>query len=121
MTLPSLCPVALIFEQPCPGCGMGRSLLACACGDLTAAFSWHPLGPPALLVALGYAALEYGAPRFAIVHSVRAAAYRIAPNRATLWWVALSLTLVVWVARFGGAWGGPVPVYSPLSRWLVGS
>lgn len=121
MTFPSLCPVALVFGQPCPGCGMGRSLIACACGDFSAAFRWHPLGPPALLAAIVYAALEYGAPRFAIVHSARAAICRVAPRRATWWWVVLTLTMAVWVARFGGAWGGPVPVYSPLKQWLAGS
>lgn len=121
MTLPSLCPVALLFGQPCPGCGMGRSLIACACGDLAAAFTWHPLGPPALFFAVVLAALEYGAPRLSAVRSLRATIYRRMPKQATLWWTLLAVVLVVWLARFGGALGGPVPVHSPFSQWLVGS
>lgn len=112
----SLCPFALVFGQPCPGCGMGRALWACCNGELTTAFALHPLGPvvfatvcvvgPAWLVRrtqLGARALNKLLP--------------LTPSptiRGWFWQALLALTLGVWVARFGGALGGPIAVHSPL-------
>jgi len=109
---PSFCPAALFFGVPCPGCGLTRATLAMLRGDLGAALHFHPLSP--LLVPLFFAALAK-----VLVDYVRGPGRALPPPR---WWtgraatVAFSALLVlvvgVWVARFGGALGGPVPVES---------
>lgn len=112
------CPVAELFGVPCPGCGLTRAALALAVGDLERALGLHPLSPLVLpwfaLVAAGAlvrgtarrAGLEPGAaPRW--VDGVARALERAAP-------LLLVLLVGVWVARFFGAFGGPVPVTSHL-------
>jgi hypothetical protein len=48
-----LCLFQVATGRPCPGCGMTRSILALAKGDLALSFRMHPLGVAlaALLVA----------------------------------------------------------------------
>lgn len=45
------CFSALIFDRPCPGCGLTTSWVALLHGDLNAAFHAHALGP---LLYLGF-------------------------------------------------------------------
>lgn len=45
LALPSLCPFHNLTGLPCPGCGLTRSFVCCAHGQITAAFAYHPLGP----------------------------------------------------------------------------
>lgn len=39
------CPSVLLFDRPCPGCGLTTSWTALLHGQIGAAFSAHPLGP----------------------------------------------------------------------------
>lgn len=39
------CPSALLFDRPCPGCGLTTSFTALLHGQWGLAFSAHPLGP----------------------------------------------------------------------------
>ncbi len=39
------CPSVLLFNRPCPGCGLTTSWTAFVHGDLAFAFHAHPLGP----------------------------------------------------------------------------
>src|SRR5438270_12571671 len=39
------CPSVLLFNRPCPGCGLTTSFTAFIHGDLASAFHAHPLGP----------------------------------------------------------------------------
>jgi hypothetical protein len=39
------CPSVLLFNRPCPGCGLTTSFTRLLHGDLTGAFDAHPLGP----------------------------------------------------------------------------
>lgn len=39
------CPSVLIFNRPCPGCGLTTSWTAFIHGDFAMAFHAHPLGP----------------------------------------------------------------------------
>jgi hypothetical protein len=56
------CPSVLLFDRPCPGCGLTTSWTALLHGDVGAAFHAHPLGPllylaftvSALLSAYGF-------------------------------------------------------------------
>ena len=44
-----LCPCFLIFEVPCPACGLTRSVTALLHGQLGMSFAMHPLGSVALI------------------------------------------------------------------------
>lgn len=110
---PPVCPTALFFGIPCPGCGLTRATLALLHGDVGTALRLHPLVfvlTPVFAYALGASLLDYvrGGPA--------------APARLTTWFsqrtrygAALALLVValgVWGARFAGYFGGPVPVES---------
>jgi hypothetical protein len=47
---PPLCPFRLLTGIPCPGCGMGHSLVFALRGNFPGSFRSHPLGLPLLLV-----------------------------------------------------------------------
>lgn len=44
------CPSVLLFDRPCPGCGMTTSWTAFVHGDFATAFHAHPLGPATYLI-----------------------------------------------------------------------
>ncbi|MBY0543601.1 MAG: DUF2752 domain-containing protein [Sphingobacteriaceae bacterium] len=46
----SLCPLANLGFDWCPGCGLGRSITALFNGDINASFAQHWFGIPALLL-----------------------------------------------------------------------
>jgi len=105
-----LCPSAGMFGLPCPGCGLTRATLLLVEGEFARAFQLHPLVIP--LAPMYFAALGlFG------VELIRG------PGRAaqsspwiTHRWVSifgvivLVSTVTLWVLRFGGYFGGPVPV-----------
>lgn len=48
------CPSVLLFNRPCPGCGLTTSWTAFIHGNFAFAFHAHPLGPPLyILFTLG--------------------------------------------------------------------
>ncbi|WP_299571227.1 DUF2752 domain-containing protein [uncultured Williamsia sp.] len=49
---PVLCPFRLATGLPCPGCGLTRSWVAAAHGDLSAAFADNLFGPISLAVVM---------------------------------------------------------------------
>jgi Protein of unknown function (DUF2752) len=49
---PVLCPFRLLTGLPCPTCGLTRSWVHTAHGDLAAAIADHPVGPLVLLLAV---------------------------------------------------------------------
>lgn len=106
-----LCPTATLLGIPCPGCGLTRATFALLHGDLHGALRLHPLSPlltPLFVGALLTAALGYIAgperrlPRLPI------------PRRfvTPIGWALFALVFGVWLSRFFGAFGGPVPVRS---------
>ena len=121
-----LCPTAFFWGIPCPGCGLTRATLALLHGHFAQAFGYHPLVlvfAPLFGAALGKALVDFvrGTPL------PTSGAY---PPRSLppAWWtrapgIALAsalgvLLLGVWLARFAGYFGGPVPVESYHS-WLA--
>lgn len=44
------CPSALIFNRPCPGCGLTTSIVALLHGDFVGSYSAHPMGPLLYLI-----------------------------------------------------------------------
>jgi len=103
-----LCPFAIIARLPCPGCGLTRAAFALAHGHVGEALRLHPLSivlVPAVGAAMAYNAVGY-------LREGRLAATESAAGR---WVTGISIVLgaaalVVWIARFFGAFGGPVPV-----------
>jgi len=99
-----VCPTRLLLRIPCPGCGATRAMLTLFRGDLHGSLHLHPLAIPAtvLLVPL-------------LLHTAVAIWQREAGRELPLWllrsWqVLLLLATALWIARFFGALGGPVPV-----------
>ena len=103
-----LCPFAILTHHPCPGCGLTRGTLALLHGHLGDALRFHPLVPVVT-------------PLFALVFAWNAASYvrhgrwSAAEGLQGRWITRVAATLgalmvAVWVARFLGALGGPVPV-----------
>jgi len=92
------CILRLIAGIPCPACGLTRAALAIAALDFAAATAFHPLSLPLCLAAsatvIGAATLDDR--RFRMFLQNMGAGVGIA-------------LVVVWVLRFGGLFGGPVP------------
>lgn len=103
------CSFATMTHTPCPGCGTTRSALALLHGDLLTALRYNPLGPVVVL-ALGALAID----------SVRLVGrdgdLRAFADSTVATWALRAvlagsvLQVVVWVARFFGFLGGPVPL-----------
>jgi Protein of unknown function (DUF2752) len=117
----AVCPTAAFIGVPCPGCGLTRATLALLHGQLGAALHFHPLVlvlAPLYFGLTATAALGYVAGARRLPARVRWSSRWLNP----LAWALLCLVLGVWVARFFGAFGGPVPVNSlpvaPLRGWL---
>lgn len=47
------CLVRILFNMPCPGCGMTRAWVHTAHGDLLTAFEYNLFGPVGMAVAVG--------------------------------------------------------------------
>ena len=114
-----LCPLASAFGIPCPGCGLTRATLALLHGDVRAALHFHPLVWLLSPLFIGFV----GSAVFELVRGPRPtrARARVRWNNRALSLVALwvlVLSLGVWLARFAGYFGGPVPVTS-LREWLA--
>lgn len=103
-----LCPFALITRHPCPGCGLTRAALELAQGHVAEALRLHPLSillVPVVGLIMAHNVLAY-------IKDGRASATESLQGRAATA-IAIVLGLLgvaVWIARFFGAFGGPVPV-----------
>ena len=103
------CPVRVWFHVPCPSCGLTRATFAALRGHWVEATALHPLWLLVVPLAAGAMATEFGG------YAMRGRWGALPGLIASRWlfaalWVALAAMLVVWVARFFGAFGGPVPV-----------
>ena len=103
-----LCPFAILTRHPCPGCGLTRATLALLHGHLGEALRFHPLVllvSPLVALVLTWNAVSYvRRARWSAVEGVRGRWITTAAAAIG------ALMLAVWVARFLGALGGPVPV-----------
>ena len=103
-----LCPFAILTRHPCPGCGLTRAALALMRGDAAEALHLHPLSVvlvPVIGLVLAHNALSY------VKDGRVAATESLQGRRPTVIAIVLgALGLIVWIARFFGAFGGPVPV-----------
>src|SRR5262245_21817821 len=92
------CTLRLVIGIPCPACGLTRATIALAHLDLAEAQRFHPL-------ALGL--LGLGAVTSALAFVAGEQAWR----RIVKWTLgAAGISLIlVWLLRFAGFFGGPVP------------
>ncbi|MCW5817096.1 MAG: DUF2752 domain-containing protein [Labilithrix sp.] len=100
---------ARLTHQPCPGCGSTRAVLALLHGDLHGVLTNNPFGPAVALLVGALAAqcfvsiLRWGDLREAVTGRAGAVMKRL--------FIALFvLEVALWIARFFGMFGGPVPV-----------
>jgi len=113
-----MCPIAGSLGIPCPGCGLTRATLALLQGDWHGALHFHPLVWLLLPLFLGFIGI-------ASWELIRDPARQRSPSRfnwtgrgtTSVAIVVILLTLGVWLARFAGHFGGPVPV-TTLRAWL---
>jgi hypothetical protein len=103
-----LCPVAILTRHPCPGCGLTRATLAALHGHFHEAAHLHPLVfvvTPVIAVAFTYNALAY------VRRGEWFASERVSGKWINRAWITLGVAmLALWIVRFFGAFGGPVPV-----------
>jgi hypothetical protein len=102
------CPLAATFHIPCPTCGATRSTLALVSGDFSGALL-NPVAP-VLVVLLGSFAgrLVYVAARDGHIRAFDQHPVMRVLLRAFV--LTMAVALVVWILRFFGLLGGPVPV-----------
>ena len=103
------CGFAHIFHTPCPGCGSTRAMLALASGDLHAFVRYNPLAP--LMTVLVVVLALQGLTSLLSTGTFRRVGEGTVGTliaRGAL--VIATLEFLVWIARFGGFLGGPVPV-----------
>lgn len=103
------CAFAMATRHPCPGCGTTRAASALLHGDLAQAFRYNPMGP-VVIAALFVVAAEsvFRVARYGNVQDLGTRGPARFAVRVLL--VALVLQIVVWIARFFGFFGGPVPI-----------
>ena len=103
------CGFARIVHVPCPGCGSTRAMLALASGDLAGLVRYNPLAPfmTLLVVALAGQALA-SVLATGTFRRVGDGAIGLLVSRGVM--VIGALEVLVWIARFGGFLGGPVPI-----------
>jgi hypothetical protein len=107
-SLPATCPMRVLLHVPCPSCGLTRAARLVASGDVLAATHMHPLW----LIIFPYLAVT-GSVQFA--HYLRHGTWvrftgafgRVVRVGGQL---IVALLIVVWIARFFGAFGGPAAV-----------
>lgn len=113
-----LCPTAASFDIPCPGCGLTRATLALLHGNVHEALHLHPL--VWLLTPLFVVSFSVGLYHLIVDPKPQTPSRRAFWSKRIVTTVALgmfALTLSVWLLRFAGFFGGPVPVTS-LHEWI---
>ncbi|CAN5762908.1 hypothetical protein BH09MYX1_BH09MYX1_14820 [soil metagenome] len=103
------CTFARVFHTPCPGCGLTRASRFLLQGDIVQSLHMHPMLVPIVLSNIVFAlatvvsAWNSGSPFYF---------YRERFGKVALWVVGCvyGAAILLWIARFFGALGGPVPV-----------
>ena len=105
-TLRWSCPMAHVLHVPCPTCGISRATRALLALNVGEAFHAHPL----VFVVLPYVGALAAVEAYTYVVRGEVGTF-LAHRSARVLGFGLCLALfVVWIARFFGAFGGPVRV-----------
>ena len=103
------CLFAMVTHGPCPGCGSTRAVFALMRGDLHGVFRMNPVGPVVAVILAVFASLS--------IHSMLVTGdlkrFNASPVTKRLNQLVLGLAVVsfmMWIVRFFGWFGGPVPV-----------
>ena len=103
------CGFARMFHLPCPGCGSTRAMLALAHGDLHGLVHYNPLAPLMTLLVVALAAQALASVlATGTFHRVGDGTIGLVVSRGVM--VVGALEVLLWIARFAGFLGGPVPV-----------
>jgi hypothetical protein len=104
------CTVAALLHHPCPGCGMTRAVLLLLEGHVAESLRMHALAVPVLTVWALFMA--------STVHATWTAGtplgfYKARFGRGVLAAMVFvyGAALALWLLRWAGLFGGPVPVY----------
>ncbi len=103
------CALATLCHRPCPGCGMTRAIKLLAAGRVGASLRMHPLAVPVLfagtllVLSTVWTTLAVGSP-------IRFHRSRLGQGAIGAAFVVYAAALVLWILRFFGHFGGPVPV-----------
>ena len=99
------CPIDLAFGIPCPTCGITRATRLVLHGDFAAATHLHPL----VWLAVPVVALLLSVETIGYVRTEKwGSSTRMRGSNILMLGTAAAL-FALWVARFFGAFGGPVP------------
>ena len=103
------CGFASVFHTPCPGCGSTRAMLALAHGDLASYLRFNPLAPfMSLLVGVLVLSAFHSVITTGTFGGVGAGRLGTALARGAV--IVAFFEFALWIARFAGLFGGPVPV-----------
>ena len=103
------CLFARVLRLPCPTCGLTRAIQLLLAGHFHASLRMHPLAIP---LAAGFAAIALSIAISALTRGAAHAFHRTWHGRGALvfFGLAYAAAIALWVLRFFGAFGGPVPV-----------
>lgn len=103
------CLFARVTHVPCPACGSTRAVYALLRGDLDGVFRGNPLG---LVAAALFGVFAVHAVHVALRDGslARAGTGRLARLVLAALAVVAVAEVALWLARFAGLFGGPVPV-----------
>jgi hypothetical protein len=103
------CPIALVTGVPCPACGSTRAMRALVHLDFARVVRLNPIAPiAAVLLALVAVRVVVLLARTGDARDVGEGRLGRALVRGLT--IAVVVEIVVWVLRFAGLFGGPVPV-----------
>ena len=103
------CNVARVFHAPCPGCGMTRAVHLLEAGDIVGSLRMHALTVPIALTSAFFAAATLWL-TFTIGTPFRILESRLGRTAIIALVIAHVASVLLWVARVFGLFGGPVSV-----------
>jgi hypothetical protein len=103
------CTFAALLHHPCPGCGMTRAIHLLQTGDVAGSLRMHPLALP-VLVAVGLVALSTAWTTVDTGSPIPFYRSRLGRAALVLAIAVYAAALLLWIARWFGFFGGPVPV-----------
>ncbi|MEO8876214.1 MAG: DUF2752 domain-containing protein [Polyangiaceae bacterium] len=105
-SIPPFCPLRLLLRIPCPSCGLTRATRLALGGHFAAATALHPLWSVVLpfLAVVGLMQLRHHLAHGTFMR------FDAQPWIGRIGTALVALLVLVWVARFFGAFGGPAPI-----------